>query len=102
MTTNTINLERFIAKDTTDGTPAKVFTGRDRGESVRKASNIDEIEKDSTEINIIIPDTIYSINPSFFEELFLNVVLKYIFPLIRISLIFINYLLFRLEFAIFY
>ena len=76
MTTNTINLERFIAKDTTDGTPAKVFTGRDRGESVRKASNIDEIEKDSTEINIIIPDTIYSINPSFFEELFLNVVLK--------------------------
>ena len=72
---NTINLELFITKDKS-GNPSKVFTGRDRGESVRKASKIDEIEKNSTEVYIIIPDNIYSINPSFFEELFVNVVLK--------------------------
>lgn len=72
---NTINLEDFrvIGKD---GTIAKVFTGRDRGEDVRKASKIDEIEAKYSEVNIIIPDKIYSINPSFFEELFVNVVLK--------------------------
>lgn len=72
---NTINLEDFrvVGKD---GSIAKVFTGRDRGEDVRKASKIDEIEKKYDSVNIIIPDNIYSINPSFFEELFVNVVLK--------------------------
>lgn len=72
---NTINLEDYRVKGN-DGSIAKVFTGRDRGEDVRKASDIDEIEKKYDEIFIIIPDNIYSINPSFFEELFVNVVLK--------------------------
>lgn len=66
----TINLQDFRARG------AKVFTGRDRGKSVREASKIDELEEAYSEINIIIPDNLYSINPSFFEELFLNVVLK--------------------------
>jgi hypothetical protein len=70
MTTNTINLEDYRVKG------AKVFTGRDRGKSVRESSKLDEIESLFAEINIIIPDNIYSINPSFFEELFLNVVIK--------------------------
>lgn len=72
---NTINLEDFrvLGKD---GSIAKVFTGRDRGEDVRIASRIDEIERQFDTVNIIIPDNIYSINPSFFEELFVNVVLK--------------------------
>lgn len=72
---NTINLDDFrvIGKD---GTIAKVFTGRDRGEDVRKASRIDEIESKYESVNIVIPDNIYSINPSFFEELFINVVMK--------------------------
>ena len=55
---------------------AKVFTGRDRGLFVRNESKIDEIEAKFDEIEIIIPDNIYSINPSFFEELFFNVVNK--------------------------
>lgn len=55
---------------------AKVFTGRDRGLFVRNESHIDEIEEKHEEIEIIIPDNIYSINPSFFEELFFNVVNK--------------------------
>ena len=61
---NKINLEEFRVKG------AKVFTGRDRGEAVRKKSRIDEIEITSEEVDFIIPDNIYSINPSFFEELF--------------------------------
>lgn len=72
---NTINLEDYRVKGK-DGTIAKVFTGRDRGEYVRKDSKIDEIESNYEEVIIIIPDNIYSINPSFFEELFVNVVLK--------------------------
>lgn len=72
---NIINLEDFRVR-AKDGTIAKVFTGRDRGEDVRKASKIDELEKNYDKVVIIIPDNIYSINPSFFEELFINVVLK--------------------------
>lgn len=72
---NSINLEDYRVKGN-DGTIAKVFTGRDRGEDVRKASNLDEIESKYEEVIIIIPKNIYSINPSFFEELFVNVVLK--------------------------
>lgn len=72
---NSIHLEDFRVKGK-DGSIAKVFTGRDRGEDVRKASRIDEIETNYNKVIIIIPDDIYSINPSFFEELFINVILK--------------------------
>jgi len=65
---NTIHLEDFRAPG------SKVFTGRDRGEYVRKESKLDEIESKYSEVNIIIPDNLYSINPSFFEELFINAV----------------------------
>jgi hypothetical protein len=67
---NKINLEKFRVEG------AKVFTGRDYGEFVRKESKIDEIENTSDEVDFIIPSNIYSINPSFFEELFINVVRK--------------------------
>ncbi len=67
---NTINLEDYR----TPG--AKVFTGRDKGALVRKNSKIDEKERQFEEIYFIIPDNIYSINPSFLEELFENVVDK--------------------------
>ena len=67
---NTINLEEFRTPK------AKIFTGRDRGEQVRKDSKIDELEAEFETIDFIIPDNLYSINPSFFEELFINVVTK--------------------------
>lgn len=67
---NEIKLEDFR----TPG--AKIFTGRDRGEEVRIKSRIDEIEKENEQVIFIIPDNLYSINPSFFEELFVNVVTK--------------------------
>lgn len=72
---NILNLEdyRVIGKD---GTIAKVFTGRDRGRDVRLASKIDDMERKYESISIVIPDNIYSINPSFFEELFVNAVIK--------------------------
>jgi len=73
---NTINLEDFRAKDTKSGIISKVFTGRDKGEIVRKQSRIDEIEEKYDVVNVVIPENIYSINPSFFEELFVNVVTK--------------------------
>jgi hypothetical protein len=75
MNTVTINLERYRAKSK-DGKFAKVFTGRDRGKDVRILSKIDSLEEDYDRINFIIPDEVYSIHPSFYEELFVNVVLK--------------------------
>ncbi|MBO4640146.1 MAG: DUF4325 domain-containing protein [Treponema sp.] len=71
---NVINLEDFRVKD--GEKISKVFTGRDRGKYVREKSNIDAIESSNDKVIIIIPDNIYSINPSFFEELFVNVVTK--------------------------
>jgi hypothetical protein len=72
MTTNcTIDLENHR----TPG--AKIFTGRDRGEEVRISSKIDELADKYDYVKIIIPDNLFSINPSFFEELFVNVVTKY-------------------------
>lgn len=73
---NTINLEDFRARDDKKGIISKVFTGRDRGEIVRDKSKLDKIETEYEIVNIIIPEDIYSINPSFFEELFVNVVKK--------------------------
>ena len=67
---NEIILEKYRTKG------AKIFTGRDRGEYVRDQSKIDEIEINNEQIIVVIPDNLYSINPSFFEELFVNVVTK--------------------------
>lgn len=53
-----------------------MFTGRDRGEQDRKLSKIDSIVKDFDKIEIVIPDDIYSINPSYLEEFLVNVVQK--------------------------
>jgi hypothetical protein len=72
METNTynINLQDFR----TPG--AKVFTSRPRGVEVRTKSQIDSIEPKYGKIVITIPSDISSINPSFLEEFFENVVTK--------------------------
>ena len=67
---NKIELEKYRTPK------AKIFTGRDRGEQVRKDSKIDEIEEQFVTVDFVIPANLYSINPSFFEELFVNVVSK--------------------------
>lgn len=70
MKAQTIDLQNFRTKG------SKVFTGRDRGEQDRKASGIDDLVKDSGKIELIIPEDIYSINPSYLEEFLVNVVQK--------------------------
>lgn len=55
---------------------AKVFTTRPRGIEVRTKSKIDTIEPMYDKIEIIIPTDISSINPSFLEEFFENVVVR--------------------------
>lgn len=71
---NLINLEDFRARN--KNIVSKVFTGRDRGVDVREKSRIDQIEGSYDKVIIVIPSQIRSINPSFFEELFRNVVTK--------------------------
>lgn len=71
---NVINLEDFRVRN--GDKISKVFTGRDRGKYVRETSNIDVIAEENENVKIIIPENVYSINPSFFEELFVNVVTK--------------------------
>ena len=53
---------------------SKVFTGRDRGEQDRIASKIDQFAAKKDKIDLIIPEDIYSINPSYLEEFLVNVV----------------------------
>ncbi len=67
---NIIDLEDFR----TPG--SKIFTGRDRGKSVKIDSRINEIELNYESVEIIIPDNVYSIIPSFLEEFLLDVVTK--------------------------
>jgi hypothetical protein len=65
-----INLQDFR----TNG--AKVFTTRPRGVEVRTKSNLDIVEPQYDKIIITIPSDISSINPSFLEEFFENIVMK--------------------------
>lgn len=53
---------------------SKVFTGRERGISVRNDSKIDELITQFEKITIKIPTDVMSINPSFLEEFLTNVV----------------------------
>ena len=65
-----INLEDYHVKG------AKVFAGRDIGRKIKNSSRINEIEDTHNRVVVTIPENIYSITPSFFEELFLDVVRK--------------------------
>jgi len=56
---------------------AKVFTGRDRGQEVRKKSKIDELAESDSDLTIVLPEEVRSINPSFLEEFLINVVRRY-------------------------
>lgn len=75
MKNNIIDLELYRTQ--MGSTKSKVFTGRDRGEDVRKKSNLDLIFEGNDFIKIIIPKSIYSITPSFLEEYFYNIVKKF-------------------------
>lgn len=55
---------------------SKVFTGRDRGIEVRTKSSIDQMEKEADAVEIVVPNDIRSINPSFLEEFLFNVVIS--------------------------
>lgn len=73
---NEINLEDFRVVRSKN-VYSKVFTGRDRGRFVREQSRLDEIDGQYETVKIIIPKDIRSINPSFFEEMFVNVVKRH-------------------------
>ena len=60
----TLNLDNYRTKR------CRVFSGRDRGEQVRKAAGLDEADATDSIIEIIIPDDILSVNSSFFLGLF--------------------------------
>lgn len=75
MKTTTINLEEYRTQ--LGSTKSKVFTGRDRGEEVRRKSQIDSLFENYDKVKFVIPTDIFSITPSFLEELFFNVVRKY-------------------------
>jgi len=70
MASETINLQDFRVLE------SKVFTGRDRGLQVRNESDLDKKVDDGNEIEVVVPEDIYSINPSFLEEFFFNAVKK--------------------------
>ncbi len=70
MTTVTIDLEKYKTKG------SKVFTGRERGQSIRADSKIDELVGSYDLVEILIPTDVMSINPSFLEEFLFNVVKK--------------------------
>ncbi|MGJ1265497.1 STAS-like domain-containing protein [Sphingobacterium spiritivorum] len=56
---------------------SKIFTGRDIGLDVKNKSNINVIFEENDHIEFIIPDDLFSINPSFFEELFIDIIQKH-------------------------
>jgi hypothetical protein len=47
-----------------------VFSGRPRGEDLRRKLNLDEFDRDPGKVEVIIPDEIVSVNSSFFLGLF--------------------------------
>jgi hypothetical protein len=53
-----------------------VYTGRDRGERLRKTLKIDELDNTQESIEVVIPANTYSISSSFFLGLFGPSVIK--------------------------
>lgn len=64
----TIDLEQYRTAG------SKVFIGRDRGKDIRMKSKLDELIERGENIEIIVPEEVMSVNPSFLEEFLFNAV----------------------------
>lgn len=47
-----------------------VYTGRDRGERLREALHLDDLDVSGDQIEVLVPDSTYTISSSFFLGLF--------------------------------
>lgn len=48
----------------------RVFAGRERGQRVREAAQLDKLERKYATIEVHIPEDVYSVNSSFFLGMF--------------------------------
>ena len=72
-----IDLEEYRVVDKDTGSKSRVFAGRPRGENVRDLSKIDDLVDNNKMVEVIVPDDIRALNPSFIEEFLFNVVKKF-------------------------
>ncbi len=72
---NQIELNNYM--NSSDSTRSRVLTGKRNGEEVRIKSRIDELFSWREPLTVVVPDDVFSVTPSFLEEMFKNVVLKY-------------------------
>ncbi len=72
-----IDLENYRVFDSETKLKSRVFAGRPRGEKVRDSSKIDELVENNDFVEVVVPDDIRALNPSFIEEFLYNVVKKY-------------------------
>lgn len=77
MNKTTIDLEGYRVVDDVSKLKSRVFAGRPRGKKVREESKIDEKIEKYDLVEILVPDDIRALNPSFIEEFLFNVVKKY-------------------------
>ena len=47
-----------------------VLAGRDRGEKARKEEGLDQLDRGDSVVTVVIPDSVYSVNSSFFLGMF--------------------------------
>lgn len=73
---NRIELNNYITTNGDNGR-SRVLTGKRKGEEVRIKSGIDEIFSGREVLTVVVPDDVFSVTPSFLEEMFKNVVRKY-------------------------
>ena len=50
--------------------PGPIYTGRQRGESIRASLNLDEVDASEAAVEVLIPVNAYAISSSFFLGLF--------------------------------
>ena len=53
---------------------SSIFVGRENGKYVREKSKIDQLASAGHKIELVIPNDVHSVNPSFLEEFLGNVV----------------------------
>jgi len=53
-----------------------VYTGRERGQQLRESLALDQSDSEGAEVNVVIPDTTYTVTSSFFLGLFGPSVIK--------------------------
>lgn len=73
---STLKVKQEVFLSPYKGKEEKIFTNRDKGIKARESLELDRLENEDGRIEVLLPEDVWGINPSFFGGMFETSIIK--------------------------